>query len=165
MDEYRINDDSFILSKTDTKGIITYCNEEFLKASEYTLDEILKKPHNIIRHPDMPKATFKLVWDLIKNQKDFYGFVKNKRKNGGFYWVFAYISQDYNEHGKIIGYTSIRRKANNNAIAAISEIYKEMKQIEATQGMMSSEKFLNNKLKEVSMDYNEFILKLQEGRL
>ena len=106
-EEKVLGDDDFIVSKTDTKGFITYCNRIFLEMAGYSKSELIGANHNLIRHPDMPRVAFKLAWDLVKSGQEFFGFVKNLRKNGGYYWVFAYITADYDPYGKIIGYTSV----------------------------------------------------------
>ena len=159
--EVKLNENDFIVSKTNDKGIITYCNEIFMEMAGYGEHELLDKNHNIIRHPDMPKAAFKLCWDLISAGKEFFGFVKNLRKDGAYYWVFANITPDYDERGKVIGYTSIRRKPNQTAIDAITPIYKEMIMIEKNQGVAASTQYLLDFLNENSVSYDNLILSLQ----
>lgn len=160
-DEIKMKDNDFIVSKTDAKGIITYCNEIFIKMSFYKEDELIGQNHNIIRHPEMPKAAFRLAWDFIKEGKEFFGFVKNRTKTGAYYWVFANITADYDLNGNIIGFTSVRRKPSSRAVDAISPIYKQMCQIEKTQGISASTKFLVNFLEENNTSYDELIIKLQ----
>lgn len=160
-DEKVMGENDFIVSKTDTKGIITYCNQIFMDMAGYNEDELLGKNHNIIRHPDMPKVAFKLAWDLIKSGNEFFGFVKNLRSNGGYYWVFANITPDYDEQGKIVGYTSVRRKPNPSAIATIAPIYKELIRLESSGGMQASGEFLGNFLNEKGITYDELVLSLQ----
>lgn len=160
--EITLNENDFIVSKTDESGIITYCNEIFMDMAGYDEDELLRKNHNIIRHPDMPKAAFKLCWDLISNGKEFFGFVKNLRKDGSYYWVFANITPDYDSQGKIIGYTSVRRKPNSKAIEAIIPIYEQLKDIEKTKNTNASVQFLVDFLEENKVSYDELILSLQE---
>lgn len=162
-EEKVINDNDFIVSKTDTKGFITYCNEIFVDMSGYTPQELMRANHNLIRHPDMPKVTFKLAWDLIKNGKEFFGFVKNLRKDGGFYWVFAYITADYDSNGKIIGYTSFRRKPPKSAIEQIEPVYKLLVDAEKKGGTESSEKLLSDFLKQHNTTYNALVMNLQKG--
>ena len=90
--EYFVNEEDFIVSKTDLKGRITYCNQPFLKIVGATQEQLLHKPHNIIRHPNMPRIVFKLLWERIKAKQEIFAFVKNKSFDGGFYWVFANIT-------------------------------------------------------------------------
>lgn len=159
--EISLNENDFIVSKTDEKGIITYCNEIFMHMAGYEEKELLRKNHNLIRHPDMPKAAFKLCWDLISNGKEFFGFVKNLRKDGSYYWVFANITPDYNTQGKIIGYTSIRRKPSQKGIDAIIPIYKELVEIEKEKNTNASTQFLVDFLEENKVSYDNLILSLQ----
>lgn len=159
--EIKMKDNDFIVSKTDAKGSITYCNEIFMSMAGYNEKELIGKNHNIIRHPDVPQVAFKLAWDLISNGKEFFGFVKNLKKDGGYYWVFANITPDYNENGKIIGYTSVRRKPKQSAIDAVVPLYKEMIQLERTGGMEASSKYLFDFLDENGVTYDELVISLQ----
>jgi len=159
-----LGDSDFIVSKTDVKGIITYCNQIFMDMAQYNEKELVGTNHNIIRHPDMPRVAFKLAWEMIQSGNEFFGFVKNLRKSGGYYWVFTNITPDYDEEGKIIGYTSIRRKPNKNAIDTIVPIYQQLVNLEQTGGMKASEEFLMNFLKENNIGYDELIISLQGGK-
>ena len=96
-----------IVSRTDLKGNITYANETFALISGYTQDELIGKPHNIVRHPDMPKSIFKGLWKDLETKGSWNGVVKNKRKDEGFYWVYAEISEVYKD-GELVEYKSIR---------------------------------------------------------
>lgn len=124
--ELKLGIDSFLLSETDEKGIIRFANEEFCKFAGYKLEELLGKPHNIVRHEDMPKAAFEGLWNTVKSGKSWKGFVKNKTKSGDFYWVFAtvfpFISCDGSK-----GYISCRRMAAQSEIEKYEKIYKSMK--------------------------------------
>lgn len=162
-EEKVMNDNDFIVSKTDVKGFITYCNEIFLDMSGYTPQELMGANHNLIRHPDMPKVAFKLAWDLIKSGQEFFGFVKNLRKNGGFYWVFAYITADYDSSGNIIGYTSFRRKPPRSAIEQIVPVYKLLVEAEKKGGMEASGKLLGDFLEQHKTTYNALVMNLQKG--
>ena len=160
-----MKDNDFIVSKTDTKGIITYCNEIFMEMAKYHENELIRKNHNIIRHPDMPQVAFKLAWDLISSGKEFIGFVKNLAKDGSFYWVFATITPDYDLHNNIIGYTSVRRKPPKSAIKAIEPIYKLLIDAEKTGGMKASGKLLFSHLEANNISYDEFVIKLYREEL
>lgn len=161
--EIFLNENDFIVSKTNKKGIITYCNEIFMHMAAYEEKELLGKNHNIIRHPDMPQAAFKLAWDLIATGEEFFGFVKNLSKTGNYYWVFANITADYDEKGEIIGYTSVRRKPNEKAIKAIIPIYKEMINIENNKSIDDSTSYLLNFLSQNNISYTNLVLSLQEA--
>lgn len=118
--------DETIISRTDLKGVITYVNETFAKISGYNIDELIGKPHNILRHPDMPKAAFSHMWQTIKDGKMWQGYVKNRRKDGGYYWVEAQVSGVYKD-GVLVEYKSQRFPVSFEAKAKIQKKYDEMK--------------------------------------
>ena len=159
--ETKMAKNDFIVSKTDANGIITYCNEIFMTMAGYDEKELIGKNHNIIRHPDVPRVAFKLAWDLINSGKEFFGFVKNLKKDGGYYWVFANITPDYDNNGKIIGYTSVRRTPPQSAIDAVTPIYKEMVKLEQNGGMEASGKYLFDFLDANNVTYDELVISLQ----
>jgi len=119
-----------IISKTDLKGVITYVNTPFCKLSGYSKQELIGKPHNIIRHPDMPKSVFRQMWNTIQKGEKFRGFVKNLRKDGKYYWVEAFIEPIFDENGVKIGYISMRKPMSESDKIKYEQIYKEMKQKE-----------------------------------
>ena len=119
-----------IISKTDLKGIITYVNTPFCKLAGYKREELLGKPHNIIRHPDMPKAAFKDMWDTIERNEKWRGFVKNLRKDGKYYWVEAFIEPIFDENGNKLGYISARKPVSKEDKEKYEELYKEMRKKE-----------------------------------
>lgn len=129
-----MGDDDFIVSKTDTRGIITYGNRIFIEMSKYDEKELLGIQHNIIRHPDMPRTVFKLLWDTISQGNEIFAFVKNLAKDGSFYWVFANVTPSFDEKGKIIGYFSVRRKPNRDAIRVIEQVYQQVLTVEKNAG-------------------------------
>jgi len=150
----------FIVSKTDLKGHITYGNELFIKVSGYSEKELLGAPHNILRHPDMPKAVFKLLWDYIQRGDEIFAFVKNLSKDGSYYWVKAHATPSFDNNGKIIGYHSVRRKPKKEAISLITPIYQKMLDIEKQSGMEASANYLFSILKDKGVGYDEFIFSL-----
>lgn len=160
-EEIIMQENDFIVSKTDTVGKITYCNQIFMSIAGYSESELMGKNHNIIRHPDMPKIAFKIAWDLIQNKKEFFGFVKNMTKTGAYYWVFANITPDVDKSQNIIGYTSVRRKPNTKAIETIIPIYQKLVEQERQGGINASQSFLDNFLNEQQTSYDELILALQ----
>ena len=117
--------DGLILSSTDLKGIITYANRKFCEIAGYDKNELTGKNHNIVRHPDMPKAAFQEVWDTINAGKEWTGIVKNLRKDGRYYWVYSHISP-ISDDGKIIGYSAARRPASDTEIAETIPVYKDL---------------------------------------
>ncbi len=155
--------DDFIVSKTDTKGRIIYCNEIFVEMAGYKPQDLIGANHNLIRHPDMPRIAFKIAWDKIQAKKEFFGFIKNLCADGGYYWVFAYITPDLDLNGNIVSYTSVRRKATQSAIDQIIPIYKELVTAERSGGMDASQRILEDLLKKHELEYDEFIINLQQG--
>ncbi len=162
-----LSDDDFIVSKTDTKGYITYCNRIFVEMAGWSRFELIGANHNIIRHPDMPKIAFKILWDLIQSKKEFFGFVKNLRKDGGYYWVLAYITPDVDFNGNIIGYTSFRKKPSRKGVETMSDIYKKLKEAEKSGGMNASyellKEFLNANDENIIDKYHKLVFDLQKG--
>jgi PAS domain S-box-containing protein len=122
--------DDFIVSKTDTSGRITYANRIFMEIAGFPESDLLGVQHNIIRHPDMPRGVFKLMWDTLKAGNEFIGFAKNLCSDGGYYWIFANITPDYNKDGKLQGYYSVRRQPPQSALDVLIPVYKEMLNIE-----------------------------------
>lgn len=120
-----LTEDAFIVSETDAKGIIIFANEEFCRVAEYTLEDLVGNPHNFVRHPDMPKAAFKDLWDTVKRDEVWQGYVKNKTKSGGYYWVYATVYPYKNDDGAQC-YMSIRRKPSRENIEKYSALYKTM---------------------------------------
>ncbi len=160
-DEKVMGENDFIISKTDKKGFITYCNRIFMDMCQYSEEELIGANHNLIRHPDMPKIAFKILWDLVQDGKEFFGFVKNLRKDGGYYWVYANITPSFDNSGNIIGYYSVRRKPSTNGINTLIPIYQELINLEKTGGMSASEKFLNDFLKQNGTTYLQLVASLQ----
>ncbi len=127
--ETEVPKNEVIISRTDLKGIITYANETFAKISGYEIEELIGKPHNIIRHPDMPKSVFKELWETIQSDKVWRGYVKNLRKDKGFYWVYTEISGIYKD-GKKVGYKSMRSWIDKETRIKWQNIYDEMREKE-----------------------------------
>ena len=151
-----------IVSKTDLRGNITYCNRIFIDMAEYSEEELLGAPHNIIRHPDMPKAVFKLLWDRIQAKQEVFAYVLNQTKNKNEYWVFANVTASLDTRGKIIGYYSVRRKPNPKAVEIIKPLYAQMLAAERRGGVEASSKILTDLLEEKGMNYDELIISIQE---
>lgn len=127
MKEYVLKSDDFLVSQTDAKGIIIFANDDFCKIAGYTIDELVGKPHNIVRHRDMPKAAFKDLWETVKSGKIWTGYVKNSTKDGGFYWVYATVYPMYDETRKEQTYLSCRRKPSPQEIREAEELYKTLR--------------------------------------
>ncbi|WP_456382750.1 PAS domain-containing protein [Hydrogenimonas sp.] len=117
--------DGVIISETDLNGIITFANRKFIEISGYAKEELLGKPHSIVRHPDMPKAAFKEMWDTIQNGEEWQGLVKNLRKDGRYYWVETYIKPVY-KNGVKTGYIAARHPAKQMDVVAMETTYAKM---------------------------------------
>ncbi|XVV11683.1 PAS domain-containing protein [Actinoplanes sp. CA-131856] len=115
--------DEIIVTKTDPRGVITYANEVFLRTSALTEAEAIGQPHNLIRHPDMPRAVFKLLWDTLEQRQEIFAYVKNLAHDGAHYWVFAHVTPSYAADGRLVGYHSNRRSPDKSAITEVSRLY------------------------------------------
>lgn len=124
--EKKLNTKSFLVSETDSKGIITFANEDFCKMAGYSIEEIIGKPHNIVRHPDMPRAAFADLWTTVKKGQRWKGFVKNLAKDGSYYWVYATVFPFKSCDGSN-GFISCRRKVSDMEVEKYSNLYKKMK--------------------------------------
>ncbi|MFZ1289992.1 MAG: PAS domain-containing protein [Melioribacteraceae bacterium] len=159
-----MRDDDFIVSKTDTKGVINYCNRIFMEFAKYEEQELLGQQHNIVRHPDMPRCVFKLLWDTVLNKREINAYVKNMAKDGSYYWVDANITPVMDEKGSIQGYYSVRRKPDSKKLEKVKKIYSlllsEEKKYGSKEGLAASEKLLNKMLKDEGKNYEEFIFSL-----
>jgi PAS domain S-box-containing protein len=160
-EEVKMGINDLIVSKTDPQSNITYCNRKFIEISGYNEAELIGKPHSFIRHPDMPKAVYRLMWETIKKQEEFFGLVKNLCKNGAFYWTFANVTPSFDENHRLIGYFSVRRKPKDNLIKIIAPLYQKMCTEEAKYGnnkeqaMNASIKLLNEQCQQLGLSYNE----------
>lgn len=121
-DEILLDETSLLVSETDARGTIVYADEAFVRYSEYSLEELMGKPHNIIRHPDMPKSAFKALWDTVKQGNVWQGFVKNRTKNGKFYWVYATIFPFGKDH-----YLSVRKSVSREEVEHYTKLYTTMR--------------------------------------
>ncbi|MBY0575582.1 MAG: PAS domain-containing protein [Gallionellaceae bacterium] len=157
-----MREDDFIVSMTDPKGIITYGNRTFIEFSGYSEAELLGSQHNIIRHPDMPRAVFKLLWDKIQNREECFAYVKNMSKDGSFYWVFTNVTPNFDANENITGYFSVRRKPKLSGIKTMTEVYRIMLEAEKKAGpanaIAASTKILVDILKEKGLSYDELVL-------
>ena len=116
-----------LITKTDLKGIITYASRAYRQMTKYSKEELIGSPHNIVRHPDMPEVAFKKMWDDIKQNKSWSGYVKNLRKDGRYYWVIVQIEPIFDEENKKIGYIGLRREPDREKVKEMEIRYKEMR--------------------------------------
>jgi len=158
-------EDDIIVSKTDVNGIITYANKTFLDVALYTEEEVLGMPHSLIRHPDMPRCVFKLLWDTIQDGSEIFAYVKNMAKNGDYYWVFAHVTPSFNFQKQIVGFHSNRRRPERHQIKVASGLYQELKQEEDRHadwktGMQAATEMLLEAVAKKEMEYDEFVFSI-----
>lgn len=162
-EEVTWNKNKTIVSKTDVYGTILYANDVFCEASEYKTLDLIGEPHNKIRHPDMPKIAFKLLWDALKREENFHAIVKNLTKTGKFYWVITDFTIDKDKTGKVTGYTARRKSVPNSVVAKIEPLYKTLLELEKTKGEKVSEMYFKAYLnEEIGKSYDEFVVDLFE---
>ena len=159
-----MREEDFIVSKTDPKGRITYANRIFMDIAGYRESELLGVQHNIIRHPDMPRAVFKMMWETLQAGHEFFGIVKNMASDGSFYWTFANVTPTRDERGDTVGYYSVRRKPRAEAIALLAPLYAEMLAREKAAGpkaaIDASRVILEQRCAASGVSYDEFVLAL-----
>jgi len=158
-------EDEIIVSKTDLKGKLVYANELFLTIADYTEPEILGQPHNIIRHPDMPRCIFDLLWHTLKSGEELFAYVVNRTKYGDHYWVFAHVTPTIDTNSNIIGYHSSRRVPTQRALDVIQPLYKTLKDAERAttdrkQGLVNSKQILADMLEDKGLRYDQFMYSL-----
>ena len=154
-----------IVSKTDLKGQLTYVNRTFLEISGYEEEELLGQPHSLIRHPDMPRCVFKLLWERLQSGTEIFAYVKNMTKTGDYYWVLAHATSSVKTTGESVGYHSNRRVPERKAVEVIVPLYSALKAIEDKEpdrraGLEKSWKQLHDILQQKSISYDEFVLGL-----
>ncbi|MDJ0950517.1 MAG: PAS domain-containing protein [Alphaproteobacteria bacterium] len=157
--------DEIIVSKTDPKGRITYANDVFRRVAQFSEKELIGEPHSLVRHPDMPRAVFKLLWDTLESGSEIFAYVKNMARNGDYYWVLAHVTPSFDQDNNIVGYHSNRRCPTPEAIAKIEPIYQQLLEIEnknpdRKQGMEQAFQAMVDLLKENGVSYDEFVFSL-----
>jgi PAS domain S-box-containing protein len=155
--------DEIIVTKTDLKDRITYANDVFLRVARLTSKAAIGQPHSIIRHPDMPRCVFKLLWDTIEAGEEIFAYVLNLAANGDHYWVLAHVSPSFDGDGTVVGYHSMRRKPDPAQVAAIEPIYRMLLEEEGRpssrkDGMLRSFESLQQMLEQKGVRYDEFVL-------
>jgi PAS domain S-box-containing protein len=129
--ERTFGQDEIIVTKTDLKGRITYANDVFLRVSAYTESEVMGQPHSIVRHPDMPRCVFKLLWDAIEDRHEIFAYVMNLAGDGAHYWVLAHVTPSIGGHGQVVGYHSNRRVPTKRALDVIRPLYATLRATES----------------------------------
>ena len=161
--EVHWNKDLELVSKTDKAGTIRYANEAFVNVSGYEEYELVGQGHNIIRHPDMPKVIFKLLWSNLLKGKDFHAVVKNMAKNGRYYWVITRFEIFKNDKGEITGYMGRRKSVQPEVAERVEELYKKLVQIEEASGIEAAEDYLTGYLEDQKKTYEEYLSDILES--
>jgi PAS domain S-box-containing protein len=160
--ERLLSTDDIIVSKTDVKGRITYANDVFLDIAGYREAEVLGAPHSILRHPDMPRCVFKLLWETIQAGEEIFAYVKNIAKTGDYYWVLAHVTATRDARGGIVGYHSMRRAPERHALARVEPIYRDLlaqeaRHANARSGMQAGYDKLTAMLAQTGTSYDVFV--------
>ncbi|BCY14642.1 PAS domain-containing protein [Actinoplanes sp. L3-i22] len=166
--ERTFGDHEMIVTKTDPRGVITYANDVFLRVSAIPEDAAVGQPHSVIRHPDMPRAVFKLLWDVLGEEREIFAYVLNLAADGAHYWVLAHVTPSYDATGRVVGYHSNRRRPAPAAVAAISDLYARLRAAEAREShtpdaVAAGFQALRDILAERGMDYDELVWSLTNG--
>ncbi len=165
--ETHFGDEELIVSKTDLKGHLTYANDVFRRISGYTEEELIGQPHNMIRHPDMPGAVFKLLWSRIQEGHEIFAYVLNQAKNGDGYWVFAHVTPSFDKNGRCVGYHSNRRTPYPDALPKVKALYaqlvaEERRHANWRDAMEASTRMLEQVLEDSGQTYDEFVFGLSD---
>jgi PAS domain S-box-containing protein len=160
--ERTFRDDQIIVSKTDPKGRLTYVNDMFVQISGYDEAELIGQPHSMIRHPDMPRAIFKLLWDTISAGEELFAYVMNLSADGSHYWVLAHVTPTFDAERRIVGYHSSRRTASRQALDQIQPLYRallteERRHDHTPTAVASSYALLEQTLKDRGLSYPEWV--------
>ena len=155
--EIKLDPKRYIVSKTDTTGKIVYGNDYFTEISGYKESELIGQPHSILRHPDMPKAIFYLMWKHLKNGRNIMAVIKNLTKKGDHYWVTTDFDIKRDREGNVRHYIAYRQAAPKHVVKEIESLYKKLLEIEEDLGMKASIEYLEGYLEERNMNYDQFI--------
>ncbi len=161
--------EDLIVSKTDLKGHITYANRVFLEIADYTEAEMMGQAHNIIRHPDMPRTIYQLLWERIRQGKEIFAYVKNLCKNGDHYWVFAHVTPTFDGNRQMVGYHSNRRAPDRPAVEAAERLYRRLLRAEASaaspkEQLVRGRAELQAALDEEGVEFEKFCFALWDRR-
>lgn len=154
--------DEIIVSKTDLAGRIAYANDVFVRVSQYSREELLGAPHSIIRHPDMPRAVFHLLWQGLEARREVFAYIKNMARSGDHYWVFAHVTPSFAPDGTVRGYHSNRRTPDARALPAIQALYAQLLAAERGHALKrdaiaASTALLDRTLAARGLTYDEFV--------
>lgn len=160
--ERHFGEDEIIVSKTDRQGRLTYTNDIFLQISGYEEADLIGKPHAIIRHPDMPRVVFKLLWDAVQDGREIFAYVNNMASNGDHYWVLAHVTPSLDGSGNIVGFHSNRRVPERRALEKIMPLYATLRDIERRHpdrrdGLIASAAAMDDTLRATGLSYHEWV--------
>jgi PAS domain S-box-containing protein len=163
--ERKLGENEIIVSKTDPSGRIVYVNQTLLKISDFTEEDLLGQQHSIVRHPEMPRSVFKLLWETIQSGQEIFAYVVNLTKYGDHYWVFAHITPSFDEAGNIIGFHSNRRAPDAKGVQSAQALYKvlleeEQRYADRRKGMLSATELLQSMLADKQVEYDQFVFTL-----
>jgi PAS domain S-box-containing protein len=163
--ERHLQEEELIVTKTDLQGRLTYANDVFLRFSHLTEEEAIGQPHNLIRHPDMPRGVFAVLWQRVQAGQEIFAYVKNLAHDGVAYWVFAHVTPTFDRSGAIVGYHSMRRAPRRSALPAVEQVYAEMRRHEAglpgPAAAEASRTWLTEHLQEQGTDYDAWVWSLE----
>ncbi|MDO9713928.1 PAS domain-containing protein [Paracraurococcus lichenis] len=162
--ESPFGEDEIIVTKTDLQGRLTYANDVFLRVSKYRARDVLGRPHSLVRHPEMPRCVFELLWQTLRDGGEFFGYVVNLASDGDHYWVFAHATPSRDAHGNVVGYHSSRRP-DPAQIARIKPVYDRLLRAEAAApdrktGQRRGADELHGFLRDSGTDYERFVFSL-----
>lgn len=168
--EHQLGWDEIIVSKTDPQGHLLYINDVFVEISKYAEAELIGQPHSIVRHPEMPRSVFKLLWETIATGQELFAYIVNLSKDGGHYWVLAHVTPTFDANGAIVGYHSNRRAPARAAIAQIEDLYRTILRAENSAGstpaaLEAGTQALNDALEQRGLSYDEFVWNLTNEAL
>jgi PAS domain S-box-containing protein len=163
--ESALGENELIVTKTDRHGKITYANEVFLRVSVLERADAIGAPHSIIRHPDMPRSVFRLMWETIQGGGEFFGYVVNMATNGDHYWVFAHVTPSRDAAGQIVGFHSNRRKPDAAQVARIKPVYarlveEERRHTDHRAGLEAGSRMFSDMLRDKGVTYDAFAFSL-----
>lgn len=164
--ERTFRDDQILVSKTDLKGKITYVSQSFVEVSGFPEEELIGAPHSVIRHPDMPRAIFHLLWDVLSQKREIFAYVKNLCWTGDHYWVLAHVTPTVGRDGSVLGFHSNRRTASRSALARIEPLYRtlldeERRHSSKPEAAAAGRRALEAQLLIQNQRYDEFVWTLE----
>ncbi|MDP2359375.1 MAG: PAS domain-containing protein [bacterium] len=159
--------DEIIVTKTDTRGRITYANALFVEVSGYAPQDLLGAAHSIVRHPAMPRCVFKLLWETVQAGEEFFGYVLNMNRQGDGYWVLAHVTPSYDAAGACVGYHSNRRSPHADGVEAATRLYRDLLAEEKghsnpTAGLAAGMALLERTMAQRGQDYGQFAFSLSK---